>query len=60
MLEDPNMPKDPFGPDGVPDLTQWAVHCYAMYTSLISSGFREAQALEITTRCMQAMMAKIT
>lgn len=57
-LNDPNLPPDPFK-EGSPDMTAWAANCRAMYTSLVASGFKESESLEITIRCMQAMMSKV-
>ena len=56
-LPDPSLPPDPFGVG--PDLTQWATNCRAMYTSLVGTGFKDSEALEITIRCMQAMLGNI-
>jgi len=55
-LRDP-MPPDPFQVN-TPDLNQWAANCRAMYTSLLACDFTNVEALEITIRCMQAMLAK--
>ena len=57
-LPDPNMPPDPFNSDGTPDLTQWAANCRVMYTSLLAAEFKDTEALEITIRIMQSIMAK--
>lgn len=57
-LPDPNLPPDPWG--DAPDLSVWAGNCRAMYMALLATGFKELEALEITIRCMQAMLAKIT
>lgn len=55
-LPDPNLPPDPFGVG--PDLTQWATNIRAMFTACVTAGFEKNEALEISIRCMQAMMTK--
>lgn len=58
-LNDPNLPPDPFSEKNSPDMTAWAANCRAMYTGLVATGFKESESLEITIRCMQAMMSKV-
>lgn len=52
------MPPDPFKSES-PDMTQWGANCRAMYIGLVTAGFKDIEALEITIRCMQAMLTKI-
>lgn len=54
MLNDDNMPKDPFNPEA-PDLSQWGSNCRSMFLALVASGFTEPQSLEFTIRVMTAM-----
>lgn len=57
-MNDPNLPPDPFGGSQSPDLNQWAANLRGMYTALVAAGFKEDEALEVSIRCMQAMLAK--
>jgi hypothetical protein len=51
------MPPDPFN-SNAPDMGPFAANCRGMYTSLLASGFKEAEALEITIRVTCAMFMK--
>lgn len=54
-----DMPPDPFNMN-VPDMAPFAANLRSLYTSLLASGFKEIEALEITIRVTCAMVAKTT
>jgi hypothetical protein len=57
MLNDPEMPKDPFK-GSIPDLSDLAGNIRSMYTSFVAAGFKDSEALEITIRLVCAMFLK--
>lgn len=52
-----NVPPDPFNSD-TPDFTPFGANCRSMYMSLVASGFKESEALEIMIRVNCAMISK--
>jgi hypothetical protein len=54
-----NIPQDPFNSDGV-DFTQFGANFRSLYMSLVASGFKEPEALEISIRVNCAILAKMT
>jgi hypothetical protein len=54
-----NIPPDPFNSGGV-DFTQFGANFRSMYMSLVASGFKEAEALEISIRINCAILTKMT
>jgi hypothetical protein len=49
------MPPDPFR-EGQPDMGAWAGQLYGFYSALLSSGFPEQRAFELTDTFLQTSM----
>lgn len=56
-MSDRNIPPDPFNSDST-DFTAFGANCRSMYMSLVASGFKESEALEIMIRVNCAVVSK--